>query len=145
MSVSAIPEGYPRISPYLIVDDPDATLTFVERVFDGLVVGRHTAPDGRVMHAEVRVGDSLVMLGGANAQWRAVPAALHIYVADADAAYRRALDAGARAVSEPTTQPYGDRSAYVTDACGTMWFISSRVEDVPVDELAQRMMKGGGA
>lgn len=143
MTVSAIPEGYPRISPYLIVDDPDATLAFVERVFDGLVTGRHTAPDGRVMHAEIRVGDSLVMLGGANPQWRAVPAALHIYVADADATYRRALEAGATSVSEPTSQPYGDRSAYVTDACGTMWFISSHVEDVSPEELARRM--GGQA
>jgi PhnB protein len=139
MTVSAIPEGYPRISPYLIVDNPDVTLAFIARVFDGEPVARHTAPDGRVMDAEIRVGDSLVMLGGANAQWRAVPAALHIYVADVDATYRRAMDAGATAVSEPTTQPYGDRSAYVTDACGTMWFISSHVEDVSADDLAERM------
>lgn len=143
MTVSAIPEGYPRISPYLIVDDPDATLAFMTRVFDGEIVGRHTAPDGRVMHAEVRIGDSLVMLGGANPQWRAVPAALHIYVLDTDATYRRALDAGATSVSEPTSQPYGDRSAYVTDASGTMWFISTHVEDVSAEELARRM--GGGA
>lgn len=72
-----------------------------------------------------------------------MPAALHIYVPDADETYRRALDAGATSVSEPTTQPYGDRSGSVTDASGTMWFISTHVEDVSAWELARRM--GGGA
>jgi uncharacterized glyoxalase superfamily protein PhnB len=144
MTVSAIPTGYPRVSPYLIVDDAAATLAFMTDVFDGELLGQHTLPDGRIMHAEVRIGDSVVMVGGASPQWPAVPAALHIYVPDVDATYRAALATGAQSVTAPETKPYGDRSAYVTDACGTMWFISMHVEDVPADELARRM-SGGGA
>lgn len=144
MTVSAIPAGYPRVSPYLIVDDAAATLVFMTSVFGGEPLGQHTLPDGRIMHAEVRIGDSVVMVGGASSQWPAVPAALHIYVSDVDATYRAAIDAGAQSVTAPETKPYGDRSAYVTDACGTMWFISTHVEDVPADELARRI-SGGGA
>lgn len=129
MTIAPIPEGYPRVSPYLIVGDAHASLQFMVAAFDGEVVRQHLRPDGDVMHAEVRIGDALIMVGGANPEWPAVPAALHIYVPDVDATYPRALAAGARSVSPPETKPYGDRSAYVTDASGTMWFISTRVAD----------------
>ena len=142
MTVSPIPAGYPRVSPYLIVDDADGTLAFMLRVFDGESLRRHTTPDGRIMHAEVRLGDAVVMVGAAGPEWPAVPAALHIYVTNADETYRRAVAAGAVTVTEPTTQPYGDRSAYVRDVSGTTWFISTHVEDVSDEELARRMSGG---
>ncbi len=128
--VSAVPEGYPRVSPYLIVEPAEAAIDFMLTVLGGTEVRRHLTPEGRVMHAEVRIGDSLVMVGGANPEWPAVPAALHVYVDDVDATYTQALAAGATSVSAPETKPYGDRSAYVKDAAGTIWFISTHVEDV---------------
>lgn len=139
MAVRPIPESYPRVSPYLIVDDAAALLDFAARVFDAQEVGRHLTPDGGVMHAELRIHDSVIMVGGASDKWPPVPAALHIYVEDVDAVYRRALEAGATSVSEPTNQFYGDRSAHVTSPGGVTWFITTHVEDVSSDEMARRM------
>lgn len=131
MTVAPVPEGYPRLSPYLIVDDPEALIRFMRDVLDGDVVRNSTDKDGRVMHAEVRVADGLVMVGGANPQWPAIPSALHVYVDDVDAAYLRATASGATSITPPTLQPYGDRSAYVRDGSGTTWFLSTHVADVP--------------
>ena len=139
MPTSPAPDGYPRLSPYLIVDAPDATIAFMTDVLGGRLVRRTTTPEGAVMHAEVQVADGLVMVGGANPQWPAVPAALHVYVDDVDATYGRAVEAGAVTVTTPTTQPYGDRSAYVRDPAGVTWFLSTHVEDVSDEELGRRM------
>ena len=141
--VPAIPKGYHTVTPNLVVDGADRAIDFYKKALGAEEIMRFPGPDGKIMHAEIRIGDSVVMVGGASPQWPAVPAALHIYVQDVDATYRAAIDAGARSVSAPETKPYGDRSGYVTDACGTMWFISTHVEDVPADELARRMSGGG--
>lgn len=139
MSVRPVPEGHPRVSPYLIVRDAADVLDFMARAFDAHELNRHLTPDGSVMHAEMRIHDSVIMVGGANETWPPVPAALHVYVEDVDAVYRRALDAGATSVSEPTNQFYGDRSAHVTSPGGVTWFITTHVEDVPAEEMQRRM------
>jgi uncharacterized glyoxalase superfamily protein PhnB len=139
MSVRPIPEGHPRVSPYLIVDDAAALLDFTVRVFDSQILSRHLTPDGRVIHAEVRIVDSVVMVGGASAQWPPVPAALHIYVEDVDAVYARAIAAGGTSLEAPVTKFYGDRSAHVTSPGGVTWFITTHVEDVSDDEMERRM------
>jgi PhnB protein len=95
-------------------------------------------PDGSVGHAEVRIGDSVVMVGGAGGEWPAVRAALHLYVADVDASYQAALAAGATSTAEPADQFYGDRRANVIDSAGNQWFIATHVEDVSPEELERR-------
>lgn len=143
MSVSPVPQGYPRLSPYLVVDDPDVAIRFMREVLGGEEVRRSMDANGRVMHAEIRVADTLVMVGGASEQWPVIPGALHVYLEDVDAAYARALAAGATSLTPPTLQPYGDRSAYVRDAAGTTWFLSTHVEDVSDEEIRRRMAAAG--
>jgi PhnB protein len=143
MSVSPVPQGYPRLSPYLVVDDPDVAIRFMREVLGGEEVRRSMDANGRVMHAEIRVADTLVMVGGASEQWPVIPGALHVYLEDVDAAYARALAVGATSLTPPTLQPYGDRSAYVRDAAGTTWFLSTHVEDVSDEEIRRRMAAAG--
>lgn len=138
MTVSPIPDGYHTVSPYLIADDAAALLEFLRRAFGGEEMFRMDMPDGSVGHAEVRIGDSVVMVGGAGGEWPAVPAAIHLYVSDVDATYQAALAAGARSTEEPADQFYGDRRANVVDGAGNQWFIATHVEDVPPEELEGR-------
>ncbi len=127
-SLSPVPEGYPTVAPYLIVDDAPRIITFLEDAFGGTLV-RRAEDEGRVMHAEVRVGDSIVMMGSASEEWPALRAMIHLYLPDVDAVYRRALEAGGTVVREPETMPYGDRSGGVMDPAGNQWWIATRVAD----------------
>jgi PhnB protein len=138
MAVKPIPDGYGGVSPYLIVHEVPRLIEFISRVFGGTVVRRHDSPDGGIMHAEVRIGDSIVMMGSAGGEWTPVPAALYLYVTDVDAVYRKALEAGATSLTEPADQYYGDRMAGVKDPSGNTWFISTHVEDVADEEMARR-------
>ena len=98
-------------------------------------IERLQTPDGRIMHAEVRIGDSVVMMGEASDDNPPIPAMLHLYLEDADAAYRRALAAGATSLREPEDQFYGDRTSGVQDAFGNQWWLATHIEDVPADEM----------
>ena len=138
MAVKPVPDGYHTVCPYLIVDDANAQLDFVQRAFDARVVDVHKDGDGRIMHADVVIGDSHVMMGQAGAQWKAMPAMIHLYVPDCDATYRTAIAAGATSVREPQTQFYGDRSGGVRDVNGNQWWISTHVEDVSAEEIGRR-------
>lgn len=138
MAVKPIPDNYPRVCPYLIVPGVRALITFIETVFDAQPGQHHEGPDGKVMHAEVRIGDSVIMMGEASEKWKAIPGSLHVYVADVDAAYKRALAAGATTVTEPADQFYGDRSAGVKDASGNTWWITTHIEDVTPEEISRR-------
>jgi len=139
MPVKSKPDGYHTVTPYLVVKGASSLLEFLKKAFDGSAHVCHTTPDGMVMHAEVRIGDSVVMLGDASKEHPAMPATLHLYVPDADASYRRALAAGATSVREPADQFYGDRSGGVRDPFGNQWWISTHVEDVSPEELERRM------
>ncbi len=121
MQTKIAPDGYTTVSPYLLVDDVDGLIEFIRLVFDGIVVQRQIRPDGSPGHAEVRVGDSLIMMGGSSS----VPAHLHVYVADVDATYALALSLGAVVVQEPAMQAHGDRMAGVQDRFGNTWWIAS--------------------
>jgi PhnB protein len=134
----AVPEGHHTVTPYLIVPDATAMLSFMERAFGAEVLGRHHDPDGRVMHAEARIGDSRVMLGESTGEWPPTRAMLHLYVEDADAWHRRAVDAGARSVRDPEDTFYGDRSGGVEDPFGNQWWIATHVEDVSPEEMERR-------
>jgi PhnB protein len=139
MAVKPVPEGHHTVTAYLLVDDANAQLEFLQRAFGGRVTELHKDPSGRVMHAEVLIGDSHVMLGQAGAEWKAMPAMVHLYVPDCDATYRAAIGAGASSVREPKTEFYGDRSGGVRDSNGNQWWIATHVEDVSADEIARRM------
>ena len=139
MAVKPVPEGYRTVTPYLIVTDADALLRFMTAALQGQIVEAHRTPDGRVLHADVMIGDSHVMLGQASEKWQAKPGAVLLYVPDADATYSAALAAGGTSVQEMTTQFYGDRSGGVEDPSGVTWWISTHVEDVAPDEMERRM------
>jgi PhnB protein len=122
-----IPVGYHTVTPYLIVEDVEGLIDFLKKTFDAEEVMRSSHPEGGIRHAEVRVGDSVVMMGGASEAWKAMPAALYVYVEDVDASYRRALDAGGASLGEPDDKEYGDRNAGVRDPSGNCWWISTPV------------------
>lgn len=139
MAVRPIPEGYHTITPYLVVEGADALIGFLREAFGGEELHRMERPEGGILHAEVRIGDSRVMLADATAEWPVQPSLLHLYVEDVDATFARALQAGATSVMEPANQFYGDRHGGVKDGAGNQWWISTHVEDVPPEEMERRM------
>ena len=138
MAVKPIPEGHHTVTPYLAVQGAAKLLDFVKQAFDAKEMYCMRTPDGKIGHAQVRIGDSIVMLSDACGAWPAMPAALYLYVPDTDAVYRSALKAGATSLQEPANQFYGDRNAGVKDPCGNMWWIATHIEDVPPDEMSRR-------
>jgi PhnB protein len=142
------PEGHHAITPGASVPNAGAVIEFMERAFGGKVVERYQGPGGAVMHAEVMVGDSVVMLGEPMPDDQPMPASLSLYVDDAeavDATYQQALEAGAVSLTEPANQFYGYRSATVRDGSGNRWTICTVVEDLTPGEINKRMaaMMGG--
>jgi len=138
MSAKPIPDGYHTVTPYLTCTPVDQVVDFLQKTFDATEVEHIAAPDGRVMHAEVKIGDSIVMLGEPSGEWKPMPAALYLYVSDCDASYRRALAAGGISVAEPTDQFYGDRHCGVRDTAGNLWWIATHQEDIAPAELRRR-------
>lgn len=118
-------DTYKTVTPYLVVPDADAEIRFLKQAFGATEKSCQRTPEGRVQHAELEMGNSLVMLGEAGEQWKALPAALYVWLADVDAAYARALEAGATSQMPPEDKPYGHRSAGVVDANGITWWIGS--------------------
>ena len=130
------PEGFHTVNPYLVVNGAAEVIEFLRQAFEAKEVGeRFKAPDGKIMHAAVQIGDSIVELGDAA---EPMPMNLHMYVDDVDSMYRRAIAAGAVSVREPTTTFYGDRSAGVKDPGGNNWWLACQVEDVSSEELTRR-------
>jgi PhnB protein len=138
MPVKPIPEGHHSVTPYLVVDDVAKLIDFLKQAFEAVEIHRMQRPDGRVGHAEVKIGDSMVMMGEAQGEWKALPCAIYLYVENADAVYRHAVNAGATSIMEPADQFYGDRHGGVKDPCGNMWWIATHIEDVPHEEIARR-------
>jgi PhnB protein len=134
-----VPDGFHTVTPYLVVEDAGKLIDFVTAAFGATVRYAHKRPDGKVAHAEVKVGDSILMMGSAQGDTRPIPTALYMYVPDCDALYRRALAAGGTSVGEPKDQFYGDRHGGVKDPCGNTWWVATHIEDVSEEELARRM------
>jgi PhnB protein len=130
------PEGFHTVNPYLVVKGAAEVIEFLKQAFDAKEAGeRFKAPDGKIMHAAVQIGDSIVEVGDAA---EPMPMNLHMYVDDVDGMYRRAIAAGGVSVREPTTTFYGDRTAGVKDPGGNNWWLACHVEDVSSEEIMQR-------
>jgi PhnB protein len=144
--VDPVPAGYHTVTPYLVVPGVADLIEFVKKAFGAVELMRHSTGGGAIMHAEVKIGDSRIMMGEppANAEgWhKPIPGSIHLYVQDVDAVYARAMAAGATSLREPANQFYGDRTAGVQDASGNQWWIATHVEDVSPEELSRRAAAG---
>ena len=138
-----IPAGYHSVTPAIVVRDAAAAIDFYKKAFGAEEIDRMAGPDGSIMHAEIRIGDSILMLGEENEQWgtksplslNGVHGSLHIYVEDADAAFNRALKAGATVRYPLEDAFWGDRYGKVTDPFGHEWGIATRVKDMTKAEM----------
>jgi PhnB protein len=127
MATNHKPDGYPSVSPYLIVGGAARTIQFMKEVFDAVELRTFPDDKGKLMHAEVRIDDSVVMLGDSSPNWPQTASQVHLYVRDVDATYRRALAAGATSVQEPIKKDDEDKRGGVKDPGGTTWWIATRV------------------
>ena len=139
MAVKPIPDGYHSITPYLVVPDAPKTIAFLKQAFGATTLFEPMKrPDGTIGHAELKIGDSPLMLSEASEQCPATQAMIHLYVPDVDATYKKALAAGATSVMEVADQFYGDRSGGVKDPAVNSWYVATHKEDVAPQELAKR-------
>jgi len=138
MGVNYKPTETQNVIPYLVVPDAEKELAFVKEVFGAKEMHVSRDPGGRIAHAQVKIGDSIVMMAQAIEQWPPLPAAIYIYLTDVDAAYKRALAKGATSVMEPADQFYGDRNGGVKDSNGVQWWMATHIEDVSEQELQRR-------
>jgi PhnB protein len=146
MAVKPIPDGYHTVTPYLSVDDADAAIAYYAKAFGAKERVRMNTPDGRVGHAELEIGDSLVMLADSFPDSSTKPpsvlggttGSVFLYVEDVDAVVQRAVDAGATVTMEVADQFWGDRFGSITDPFGHSWSLATHVEDVPPDVIAER-------
>ena len=130
-SAKHIRTGFHTVTPYLTVHGAPDLIDFMVQTFGADEIRRDLQPDGTIMNAEVRIGDSIVELAEAGGEWPAIPAAIHLYVTDTDDTYQRALQAGAASLYEPAEMPYGERSAGVKDPTGNTWYIATYHGDGP--------------
>lgn len=144
MTADPIPRGYHTVTPYLAVHHVPETIEFLKQAFDAEEIDRHTMPDGRVMNATIRIGDSMVMMGERPVDHPPSPAMLYMYTEDADALYQRAIEAGGKSIMEMTDQFYGDRSGAVEDPSGNQWWIATHIEDMTDEELIERAKRERG-
>ena len=150
-SVKAIPEGYHTVTPYLILDRAADAIAFYKKAFGATEIMRMDAPGGRIGHAEIKLGDSAIMLADEHPEQGALsprklggsPVMLHVYVEDVDAMVERAVAAGAKLIRPVADQFYGDRSGSLEDPFGYRWHIATHKEDLSPDEIGRRAAAQG--
>ena len=141
--IKAIPDGYHRIQPYLYIRGAAEAIDFYKKVFGATERMRMPPPDGRIGHAEILFGDSVIMLADEHPEkeihspkhFGGSPISLMLYVEDCDAVYQQALSAGAKSLREPADQFYGDRMAGVEDPFGFQWWLGTHIKDVSMEEM----------
>ncbi len=139
MAVLPIPEGYHTVTPYLIVQGAAPLIEFLQQGFEAQEIRRTLHPEGYIMHAEMKIGDSIIMLSEASDEFPSMPSLIYLYVENTDTTYQRALQAGATPIMEPQDQFWGDRHAGVKDRCGNYWWIATHQEDVSSEQMQQRL------
>jgi PhnB protein len=133
-----VPEGYTTVTPWIIGHDTAGLLGFLKQAFDAEELGRVVGEDGKIGHAEVRIGDAVVMAFDSPDDWADTPAYLRLYVPDSEETQRRAVDAGATEVTRQTVLFFGDRVGRVRDPFGNLWWIQTRLENLDEAEMARR-------
>ncbi len=144
--VNSVPQGYHNVTPYLLINGASEAIAFYVKVFGAEEITRLTAPDGRIGHAEIRIGESVVMIADEHPEMDflgpqsrgGTTVSLLIYVDDSDEVFKEALKAGAAELRPLCDQFYGDRSGSVTDPWGHVWSIATRLEDITPEELKRR-------
>ena len=138
MSIEPIPKGFHAITPYLFAQGASRLVEFVSAAFDGELIFQQKRPDGAIMHATMRIADSMLMLADPTPEFGPTPTSIYLYVANCDAVYHRALSSGGVSVFPIMTLPSGERYGGVKDPCGNIWWVATHVEDVPLDEQERR-------
>ncbi|GAA3531941.1 VOC family protein [Zobellella aerophila] len=146
MPVKPIPEGYASVTPYLSIKGAAQAIAFYQQAFDAVELFRMAAPDEKIGHAELQIGNTRIMLADScdqeafrdPLQLGGSSIGLYLYVADVDAQFAKALAAGAREIREPQDQFYGDRTGTLADPFGHIWFLASHVEDLSEEDIARR-------
>jgi len=139
MGVKPIPDGYHTVTPALIVDGAADVIAFAEKVFHAKVLSKIDMPDGTIGHSEVKIGYSIIFVASQTNGSAPAPGWLYVYVDDVDSVYRKAIEAGATSVEEPSDKFYGDRTAAFKDKAGNHWGIATHVEDVSPEEMEKRI------
>jgi uncharacterized glyoxalase superfamily protein PhnB len=137
-TTNPIRKGFRTITPYLFAQNASRLIEFIAKAFNGEEIYRKERPDGAIIHAEMRIGDSMLMLGEATPQFGVMPTSIYLYVADSDSVYHKALEAGGVSAFPIMTLPNGERYGGVKDVCGNIWWIATHVEDVPPEEEERR-------
>jgi PhnB protein len=135
--VQPIPPGMSSVTPFLLVEDAKGLIEFMKNAFNGELTYIMEA-EGKVMHATVKIGNSILMTSDVPEPYQPMPSQLYLYVEDIDAVYKKALDAGGTSLREPITEFYGDRSGAIKDKWGNHWWIATHVEDVSEEEIRKR-------
>ena len=142
--VKPVPDGYTAVTPYLVAEDAPCLIEFLVKAFGAVERMRMPMPDGGIGHAEVEIAGAAVMLSSASPpDFPPIAAQLHLYVADADAVYERAVGAGGTSIAAPADQFYGDRLGRVADPAGNVWTIATHIEDVTTEQIMERMAAMG--
>jgi len=138
MTTKPVRDGFHTVTPYLLTEGSARLIEFLAAAFNADVMSRENRPDGAVMHAEMRIGDSMIMLGEASSEFGPMPASIYLYVPDCDSAYQQALAAGGISVFEVMDLPSGERYGGVKDPSGNIWWIATHVEDLSPEEQERR-------
>lgn len=136
--ISALPEGYHTVTPWIIVKGANELIRYLTDAFDAEEIARVPNKDGTIGHAEVRIGDSVVMLFDTKETWAPTPAFFRLYVADGDAVYQQAIAAGGTSVTKMTELAFGDKVGRIRDPFGNIWWIQQRLEVLSQEELEKR-------
>ncbi len=137
-TVRPVPAGYTAVTPWIVSRDTSKLYEFMKKAFGAWQTARVQSADGRIDHAEFRIGDAIVMAFDARPEWPETPGFLRLFVDDADAVYQKALDAGATSVTKVTSLFFGDRVGRVRDPLGNIWWIQTHTEDVDPDDMQRR-------
>ncbi|RUR72048.1 glyoxalase [Nostoc sp. PCC 7120 = FACHB-418] len=139
MAVKPIPSDYHTVTPYLFVEGAATLIEFLKQGFAAKEIRRTLHPEGSIMNAEVKIGDSVIMLSEARCEFKPMPSSIYLYVENTDTTYDNALKAGAISMMQPNDEFWGDRHAAVKDPNGNYWWIATHQEDVSSEEIEQRI------
>lgn len=135
---SPIPEGYHSVTPWIVAKGAAELIDYLKEAFDAEEISRMTHPDGKIGHAEIKIGDSIIMLFDSQDNWPSTPGFFRLFVEDGDAVYHKAIAAGGKAVTEMTDLAFGDRVGRVSDPAGNIWWIQTPIEELDPEEIVKR-------